>query len=162
MARRQDSLADETDLEALRELYASLGPGLPLEVARVFGGDGSPASEQWYVRVRRGRGAILAPQRWHRVAVDDLTSARLFLLPPAWEFTRAALSELHGELTRRGDLLSAQGTFYCRPRGSWDADPLPFLHLWTMCAGRALRFESYLEGLEMRRVGGLGGCPARF
>ncbi|HMK91899.1 MAG TPA: hypothetical protein VK576_02775 [Thermoleophilia bacterium] len=162
MMARHDNGADEADLEALRELYASLGPGYPLEVARVFAGDGSATSEQWDARTRRGRGPFVVPQRWRRVAGDDLSSGSLFLLPPGWELTRAELSELQGELTRRGDLLSAEGTFYCRLRGGWHTDPLPFLHLWTMCAGRALRFESYLEGLELRRAGRLEGCPARF
>jgi len=160
--RRQRSDADEADLEALRRFYAALGPGLPLEVARVFAGDGSPESEQWYARVRRGRGLVLVPRRWRRVEAADLSPARLFLLPPAWELTRATLSELQGELTKRGDLLTAQGTSYCRLRGSWDTDPLPFLHLWTMCGGRALRFESYIDGLELRRVGRLEGSPSRF
>jgi len=162
MTRRPDNDADETDLEALRALYAALGPGLPIEVARVFAGDGSAASEQWEGRVRRSRGLILTTQRWQHLDDGPITPAGLFLLPPAWELTRSELARLSGELTKRGDLLSAEGTFYCRPRGSWDTDPLPFLHLWTMCAGRALRFESFLDGLELRRVGHLEGCPTRF
>lgn len=152
---------DETDLEALREFYAALGPGLRPEVERVFAGDGSPGSVQWQGCLHRGRGLVLAPLRWRRLTSDGLTPERLFLLPPGWELTRAALAKLDGTLGKKGDLLSAQGTYYCRPRGSWANDPLPFVHLWTMCAGRALRFASYLDGLELRRDQTLAGCPAR-
>ena len=50
MTRRLNSDVDETDLEALRDFYAALGPGLPPEFARVFAGDGSPAAERWVAR----------------------------------------------------------------------------------------------------------------
>ena len=58
-------------------------------------------------------------------------------------------------------MVTVQGHLYCRPRGSWDNERLPFLHTWTMCAGRALRFESFLDDLELRRHGRLEGCPRR-
>jgi hypothetical protein len=160
-ARDRQSAAE--DLAALQGLYSALGPGLPIEVERVFAGDGAPGSGEWCAR-HRGRGLVLAPQsRWRCFFADeDLSAERLFSLPPGWELTRARLTKLQGERTRRGDQLSAQGTFFCRLRGSPATDPLPFLHLWTMCAGRALRFESYLDGLELRRARVLEGCPAKF
>jgi hypothetical protein len=163
MKRRLHSTEpDEADLEALRELYGALGPGLPPELVRVFSGDGSPESEQWHARLRRGRGLLLMPPRRRCLASSDLTPERLFQLPPGWELTRTALARLGGKLSGRGDLLSAQGTYYCRPRGSWSTDALPFVHLWTMWAGRALRFASYLDGFELRRAGPLEGCPVRY
>ena len=162
MIRKQKSSADEADLEALRELYAALGPGVPLEFERLISGDGSPASEQWYEwcgRVIRGRGMVMPLAKKHRLSGNDLTPPRLFLLPPGWELTRTVLSELNGRLTDRGDLLIAKGTYYCRPHGSAETDSLSFLHLWTMWAGHALRFESFLDGHRLQRVATLAGCP---
>jgi hypothetical protein len=162
MTGKRDKEPDEADLEALREFYAALGPGLPPAVERVFSGDGWPQSARWQAGLRRGRGRALAPLSWRRLASDDLTPERLFLLPPGWELTRAALARLGGLLSRKGDLLSAQGTYYCRPCGSWNTEALPFVHFWTMCGGRALRFANYLDGLELRREATLAGCPTRY
>ena len=105
---------------------------------------------------------VMTFSRKSRFSSDAITPQELFLLPPTWELTRAVLSALHGELSSRGDLFSATGSFYCRPHGSRETDSLPFLHLWTMCGGRALRFESFLEGLHLQRAVTLAGCPARF
>jgi hypothetical protein len=79
--------------------------------------------------------------------------------PGNWELTHVDLDALEGELTKRGDLLRASGHLCCRPRGSWANERFPFLHLWTMCAGRALAFRSYLDGRELRRSAALDGCP---
>ena len=35
---------------------------------------------------------------------------------------------------------------------------LPLLHIWTMYADRALRFESYLDGIELSRINELVSC----
>jgi hypothetical protein len=162
MSARQDRNVDEADLEALRDFYATLGPGLPLEFARVFAGDGSPAGEHWYARLQRGRGLVMTLSRKSRLSSDAITPHDLFLLPPTWELTRAVLSDLTGESSGRGNLFSARGNYFCRPRGSWETDSLPFVHLWTMCGGRALRFDSFLDGLHPQRAATLAGCPARF
>ena len=94
MSARQDRNVDEADLEALRDFYATLGPGLPLEFARVFAGDGSPAGEHWYARLQRGRGLVMTLSRKSRLSSDAITPHDLFLLPPTWELTRAVLSDL--------------------------------------------------------------------
>jgi hypothetical protein len=152
MRARRHRVPDEAALEALRELYGALGPGGPLAVARVFAGDGSPASERWC-------------SAYHRDlcrAADELCDRSLFALPPGWQLTRAELRRLAGEHTRRGDRLAAAGVFFCRPRSGGPTERFPFLHVWRMCAGRALRFESQLDGIALRRAGSLAGCPPRY
>ncbi len=150
-------------MQALRGLYSARGPALSAEVRRIFAGDGSPSSEQWYIRLPCGRGMMAPLPTQPRLASDDITPQRLFMLPPGWELVRTVLTALDGEGTGRGDLFSAEGDYFCRRSHSGaDADSLPFLHLWTMCGGRALRFESFLGHLALRRAGTLAGCPAKF
>ena len=52
------------------------------------------------------------------------------------------------------------GFMYCRPRGSWENIRVPLLHVWTLCLGKALRFENLLDGLELGRADGLRRCAA--
>jgi hypothetical protein len=159
-SRRKDP--DGFDLRALQNLYSALGPALSAQVQRIFAGDGSPTSEQWYVRLHCGRATMSPLPTQPRLASDDITPERLFLLPPNWELARIVLTALDGEGTSRGDLFSAEGDYYCRLRSGSDVDSLPFLHLWTMCNGRALRFESFLGRFALRRAGTLDGCLAKF
>jgi hypothetical protein len=142
--------ADEADLEQLRALYASLGPGFPPQAQRVFAGE-EANDESW----------CLGHNGWQLRCLPalELSNNELFSLPPGWELMRVDIFSLTGKLTSRGELLNVSGHLYCRPRGSWETMRLPFLHLWTMCAGRALSFQSFLDGVELRRVGGLAGCP---
>jgi hypothetical protein len=144
--------ADEGDLEQLRVLYASLGPGFPAQAQRVFDGDGAGGDGSWCFAYN-GR-------RLRCLAAPELSNYELFALPPDWELMHVVVSSLTGRLTSRGELLNAIGYLYCRPRGSWESVRLPFMHLWTMCAGRALRYESILDGIELRRAQRLEGCPA--
>ena len=81
MSARQDRNVDEADLEALRDFYATLGPGLPLEFARVFAGDGSPAGEHWYARLQRGRGLVMTLSRKSRLSSDAITPRPLPVAP---------------------------------------------------------------------------------
>jgi hypothetical protein len=144
-------VAEEVDLEAVRNLYAALGPGFAFEARRVFEGDTPSADEEWCVG-DNGFGAGCFP-------VSELSGDRLFRLPEHWELTRVAVYKLKGRLTRRGDVVRVKGHLHCRLRGDWDVERFPFIHMWTMCAGKALSFESFLDGLELRRRSPLSGCP---
>jgi hypothetical protein len=141
---------DEVDLDRLRELYAALGPGFPAAALAVFAGDDPSEGGDWCVSYR-GR-----TQRCLRAS--EFSNDELFILPPRWEVMRVVVRTLRGKLTKRGDVVSVTGYFYCRPRGSWTNERIPFLHLWTMCAGQALSFESFLDNIELRRVGRVGAC----
>jgi hypothetical protein len=143
MRKRASQDADETNLDALRDLYGALGPGFPLAVKRVFEGDTRLRTDEWQLRVQGlKRGSVVA---------DDLSSGGLFSLPPRWELTRVAAERLQGRFTKDGDVIKARGHIYCRPTGGWESERFPFIHMWTMCAGKALRFESFFDGLELRR-----------
>jgi hypothetical protein len=144
--------SDDADLNALRDLYGALGPGFPLEAQRVFEGDQQSERDEWCIGLR---GRML-----RCFDADELSSDEIFGLPAKWELTKVEVYKLRGRLTKSGDVVKVMGHLHCRPRGSWDSERFPFLHLWTMCAGRALRLESFFDGLELRRKGVLEGCPA--
>ena len=63
-------------------------------------------------------------------------------------------------LTYKRGVATVSGFIYCRPRGSWENIRVPLLHVWTMCLGKALRFENLLDGLELGRADGLTRCAA--
>ena len=84
------------------------------------------------------------------------TSSDLFLLPATWEVMRAEVRRL----TYKRGVATVSGFMYCRPRGSWENIRVPLLHVWTMCLGKALRFENLLDGLELGRADGLRRCAA--
>ena len=133
-------------------LYAFLGPGFPPQVLRVFASEAEREGESW----------CLAYNGWQLrcLAALDLSNNELFALPPGWELMRVDIAKLTGKLTSHGEVLNVAGFFYCRPHGAWEDMGFPFLHLWTMCAGRALRFQSFFDGIELQRVGRLEGCQA--
>jgi hypothetical protein len=58
------------------------------------------------------------------------------------------------------DVVTVTGFIYCRPRGSWEHVRLPLLHVWTICLDKALRFESLLDGVDLRRAVGPTRCAA--
>ncbi len=148
---RNGGAVDEVDLERLRVLYAALGPGFPAAALAVFTGEAT-AGDDWCVSYR-GRTQRCLP-------AGELSNDELFVLPPRWEVMRVVVHALKGKPTKRGDVVSVSGYFYCRPRGSWTNERIPFLHLWTMCAGQALRFDSFLDEIELRRRGCGAGCLA--
>ncbi len=152
IGRLRKATVDEADLERLRVFYAALGPGFPIEALSVFEGEQAAHDEDWCLRLR---GRTL-----RCFGAEELSNDELFVMPPNWEVTRVVVRDLRGSLTKRGEVVSVTGHFYCRPHGSWGNERLPFLHLWTMCAGRALHFESFLDGVELRRKSHLEGCPA--
>ena len=78
------------------------------------------------------------------------------MLPSTWEVMRA---EVRSVKARRA-VVTVTGFIYCRPRGSWEYLRLPLLHVWTICLDKALRFESLLDGLELRRADGPTRCAA--
>ncbi len=143
---------DEADLEQIRGLYAALGLGFPPEALRVFGDGDATASDEWCAGYRGSTSRCLK--------ATEFSSRELFTLPPAWDVMRIVVRNVRGERVKRGDVVSVTGHVYCRPRGSWATDRFPFLHVWTMCAGKVLRFESYFDGLELRRMGRIEGCAA--
>ncbi len=142
--RRQRRAFDAAFRERLVELYAAVGPGFPGEVARVFAGDDATADATWCAGY--GRRASLC------IKADELSSGVLFALPPTWEVMRAVVRNQRGGFSKEGELVSVTGHLYCRPRGSWRSDRFPFLHVWTIRAGTAIRFESYFDGLALRRL----------
>ena len=146
----QDTSFDDDALERLEKLYDALGLGFPPEGLVLFGGDTSELGV-WSVS-RRGR-------KLGYVSSSEVSNDELFALPPAWEIMRVVVHTVGSEHTRRGDVVSVAGHLYCRPRGSWASERFPFLHIWTMCAGRALRFEDFLDGVELKRTSRLEGCP---
>jgi hypothetical protein len=145
---------DDADLFRLQDLYGALGLGFPAEAVRVFGGEDGRDGGDWCL-YRRGRIRTL-----RCLSPPDLSSHELFSLPSTWEITRVVARDLTGQRTKHGDLVSVGGDVYCRARGSWDTARLPFYHLWTMCAGRALRFENLLDGTELKRRGRREVCAA--
>ncbi len=98
------------------------------------------------------------PARGRRSADRDTapTRVRPVLLPATWEVTRAEVRRL----TYKRGIATVTGFMYCRPRGSWENIRVPLLHVWTMCLGKALRFENLLDGLELGRADGLTRCAA--
>jgi hypothetical protein len=136
----------------LRGIYGALGPGFPNEAVRLFGqgmeadDDGSESSDAWSVR---SNGRLV-----RYLSADELSSTDLFALPGSWEVMRVVVHNL----MRKRDIVTVTGSVYCRPRGSWETMRLPVLHIWTMCADRALRFENYLDGIELSRADGLLRC----
>lgn len=142
---------DEVNLEALRSFYAALGPGFALQARRVFEGADSSAEEQWCAGINGLRVGCFD--------VSSLSSDRLFVLPRYWELTRVTVDKVVGRQTKRGYVVRVKGHFYCRVRGDSDVEEFPFLHMWTMLGGRALRLESFFDGLEFRRTASLGVDP---
>ena len=143
---------DDADLKRLRGLYDALGLGFPPEALQVFGGDEAADRGDWCLS-RNGR-------TLRCLGADELSNDELFALPATWELMRVVVRTVGSKRTKRGHVVSFGGHLYCRPRGSWGNERFPFLHIWTMCAGRALHFEDFLDGIELRRSGRLNGCPA--
>ena len=143
---------DEADLEPLRGLYGALGLGFPAEALGIFSDDGGRESDDWclYHNGRRRR-CLSAP---------TLSNYELFALPTTWEVQRVVARDLTARQTKRGDLVAVGGELYCRPRGSWENVRLPFFHLWTMCAGKALLFDNLLDGTQLRPRARLERCTA--
>ena len=108
--------------------------------------------------IRRPAGSLSA-QCWLQPGckgTSELDSSDLFLLPATWEVMRAEVRRL----TYKRGIGTVGGFMYCRPRGSWENIRVPLLHVWTMCLGKALRFENLLDGLELGRADGLRRCAA--
>ena len=149
MGRQKNTtvLAEEL-LEQLRGVYRELGPGFPAAATRLFSVDGAEDGGAWALSVN-GR-----PSR--RLNACDLASTDLFVMPASWEVMRA---EVRSFKSKR-DVVTVTGFIYCRPRGSWEHLRVPLVHIWTICLGKALRFESLLDGVELRRADGLTRCAA--
>ncbi len=139
-------MADD-ELDLLRGAYGALGPGFATEALALFGQDGAEGAE-WCLRINGRRSRCLS--------TSELDSSDLFLLPASWEVMRAEVRRL----TYKRSVATVSGLMYCRPRGSWENIRVPLLHVWTMCRGKALRFENLLDGLELGRADGLTRCAA--
>lgn len=149
--KRSATTVADCDLEKVRVFYAALGPGFPASAQSIFGNDeanegvdGANAADEWCV-FHGGR-----PVR--SLSATDLTNDELFAMPTDWELTRVHVRRLRGEVTRRGDHVTVEGHYCCRPHSSWDGVSYPFVHQWTLHAGRALRFENFLGSRELRRM----------
>jgi hypothetical protein len=135
------------ELEQLRNAYGALGPGFPPEAGRLFDQDGADGAE-WCVRVFGRRSRCLG--------ASGLDSTDLFALPSTWQVMRTEIQRL----TYKRGLATVTGFMYCRPGGSWENVRLPLLHVWTMCLGKALRFQNLLDGIELCRADGRTRCAA--
>ena len=125
---------------------APLDRALP-QARTLFDQDGANGGE-WCLKVNGHRSRCLS--------TGELDSSDLFLLPASWEVMRAEVRRL----TYKRGVATVSGLMYCRPRGSWENMRVPLLHVWTMCLGKALRFENLLDGLELVRADGLTRCAA--
>jgi hypothetical protein len=143
---RDSERATDGNVERLRAMYHALGPGFPAEALRLFDREPGADGGGWCLR---HNGHVL-----RCLSAGELASADLFSLPPSWEVMRVVV---HNLMPKR-DIVTVTGSVYCRPRGSWETMRLPLLHVWTMCADRALRFESYLDGIELSRIDELVSC----
>lgn len=143
---RDAERATDGNVERLRAMYHALGPGFPAEAVRLFAQETGAHGGGWCLR---HNGHVL-----RCLSADELASADLFSLPSSWEVMRVVV---HNLMPKR-DIVTVTGAIYCRPKGSWETMRLPLLHVWTMCADRALRFESYLDGIELSRIDELVTC----
>jgi len=148
----RDTARGGDDLERLRDFYHAFGLGFPPAGDALFGDGDTGEPGDWQVS---RRGHKLGYMRASEVSTDEL-----FALAPAWEIMRVVVHTFERARTKRGDVVTVGGHLYCRPRGSWGNERFAFLHIWTLCAGKALRFEDLLEGLELTRMGHDKGCSA--
>lgn len=139
-------MADD-DLDLLQGAYGALGPGFPSEALTLFEQGGADGGD-WCIKVNGRKSRCLN--------TNELESTDLFILPATWEVMRVEVREL----TYKRGIATVTGFMYCRPRGTWENVRVPFLHVWTMCLGRALRFENLLDGVELGRADGLVRCAA--
>ena len=135
----------EDELELLRGAYGALGPGFAPEALTLFDQDGAQGGD-WCIKVNGRRSRCLS--------TSELDSSDLFLLPATWEVMRVEVRRL----TYKRGVATVTGFMYCRPRGSWENIRVPLMHVWTMCLGKALRFQNLLDGLELGRADGLRRC----
>jgi hypothetical protein len=145
--RRKPESPDERDMARLQRLYAGLGLGFPAEALQLFeGGDSLHGSAddagRWCLR-HLGR-------RVRCVRTPELSDRELFAIPRAWEVMRVVARSLTGRRTRRGDKIFVQGEMYCRPSGTWEYIRIPFQHVWTICAGKAVLFQNILDETELK------------
>jgi hypothetical protein len=146
--RKNTTVVDEELLEELRDVYRDLGPGFPTAATHLFSTEGVADGGDWALSVNGHPSRLLN--------TNELASTDLFVLPSTWEVMRAEVRSVKA----KRDVVTVTGFIYCRPRGSWEYLRLPLLHVWTICVNKALRFESLLDGLELRRADGLTRCAA--
>jgi hypothetical protein len=164
MFGRPRKAVDEADLEGLKGFYDALGLGFPLQALRIFGGDTDGGGDGGGAEDAGGSGGQGAWCLRHLgrtlrcVNANDLSNRELFVLPEAWEVIRVVAHRLAGRQTKRGDQITVGGDLYCRPHGTWENMRIPFLHTWTMCAGKALLFENLLDATDLRREGVAVAC----
>ena len=137
-----DADTTERGLSLLREAYHAMGFGQAPPVRRLFEGD-EPGRRRWRLVdvIDGGRGY---PAREH-VEHDLLCGS----VPPQWEVAGVDVDRLQ----HRGERVVVTGAYRCRLRGGWDVVRVPFAHIWTLRDGEPQRVLSYLDGIELRRVG---------
>lgn len=141
---------DEAELDGLRSVYAALGMGFPAQASRLFGGEDPAAEGRWCLK-HMGRTIRC-------LRTPDLSDRELFVIPIGWEVIRAVATSLTGRRGKRGDQITVFGEMHCRPRGTWENVAIPFQHVWTLCAGRALRFENIVDATVLRPEEGPAVC----
>ena len=147
LSDRVNEVGDD-DVERLRSVYLALGPGFPAEAFALFEHEGGDGGGVW---------CRLAPHAKPRfLTATELASTDLFGLLPSWEVMRVEPRRL----TARSGIITVTGSMYCRPRGTWENIRVPVLHAWTMCQGKALRFQNLLDDIELRRADGHTRCGA--
>jgi hypothetical protein len=146
--RKDTTVVDEQLLEQLRGVYRDLGPGFPTAATRLFSAEGAADGGDWALSVNGHPSRLLS--------ACELASSDLFVLPSTWEVMRAEVRSVKA----KRDVVTVTGFIYCRPRGSWEHVRLPLLHVWTICLDKALRFESLLDGVDLRRAVGPTRCAA--
>jgi hypothetical protein len=132
---------DEKTLTVLRDGYRSLGFGAPRAVLRLFDQDEPGCEARWIVR------EVTSTARYQArdVVADDLFGS----IPPHWQVVRVVPRRFQ----ERDNRVVVLGHIHCRPRGSWDVMSIPFAHIWTVVRGKVVSVLSYLDGIEIERVG---------
>lgn len=136
-------------LEPIRRGYHAFGLGAAEDVRAMLDQTG-PEPACWEIH------------RWglwnrHRPAGEVAALAIFGPLPPGFELAGVEVSGW--EPDERTGRLVVEGTFRVRRRGSWDADALPFSHVWSFADGHVESVYNVLQSFEVRRLPAGKACP---
>ena len=127
--------------EPIRRGYHAIGLGADEDVRAMLDQDG-PTPAHWEIRrfaLRRRRPA------------GEVAALTLFgPVPQPYELARVHVTSW--EVDARTGRLVVNGSFRLRRRGSWDAEELPFSHVWSFAGDRVQSVTNVLQGFEVRRL----------
>ena len=129
-------------LELIRRGYAALGFGADNDVLAMFDQLGAEPS-RWMV--------YSASDIPHSFPAHEVAAMELFGNLPA-HFEVTGVQPESWRLDRKRRHLTVSGHYRTRPRGTWEALSLPFVHVWWIGSGRVERVLSVIDGVELRRL----------